>query len=546
MKSFLLPLMAFILILAIPLSLYGRDDYPDHDRLAARLKSLEADYPQYVSLQSLTQTAGGKDIWVLSIGTDNLSDRPAIAVAGGTEGDHLLGTELALRFAGMLLKETVSGKTGSLLDSVTFYVFPDMTPDAGEQYFLPLKYERKGNANSSYTDRYGNAIDHPYTDLNNDGMITLMRVRDRNGDWIPHPDDDRVMVKADKGIGETGRYSVYPEGVDLLKDDRWTEAGVNFNRNFSFKFPNFTSGAGEHAVSEEESRAIASFLFDAKNVYAVVSFGSANNLTEPLSYNEREASGRIITGILEGDARVNQMVSRKYNEITGDISGPAAAGSDGDFFQWAYFHYGRHSFSTPGWSFPREQPGNGGRRSRSERDDCPALHFLKWADEQGIDDVFIPWESAVHPMFPGKEIEVGGIRPFAMKNPPFEMTADIATSHYRFILALAEMRPEIRIRNVETEVLGRGVYRITADIVNSGILPTVSELGERVRWVQKTVVRLETDEGQETLSGNRIEVLDAVQGGKTETRSWLIKGRGSVKLRAGAENTGFDEVIIRL
>ena len=546
MKRFPLPALVLSLICALPLSAFGGGDYPDHDLLTARLKKLASDYPHYVSLESLTQTSGGRDIWLLSLGAGNLADRPAVAVVGGTEGDHLLGTGLALRFAEMLLEESSGEETRRLLENHTFYVFPDMTPDAGAQYFAPLKYERKGNDNSSYTDRYGNEIGHPYRDLNGDGMITLMRVKDPHGDWLPHPDDKRVMVRADKSSGELGEYSLYAEGVDLLKSERWTEAGVNFNMNFSFKFPVFTSGAGDHAVSEKESRAIASFLFEAKNVYAVVSFGPANNLAAPLRYNERDASGRIITGILEGDARINQMVSRKYVDMTGDISGPAVAGSDGDFFQWAYFHYGRHSFSTPGWSFPREASGNESRRSGDERDDCPALLFLRWADEQGMDDVFIPWESVVHPEFPDKEIEVGGISPFAMTNPPREMAEEIARSHYRFIVELAGLRPEIEIRNIKKEELGRGVYRITADVANTGRLPTVTELGERVRWVQKTVIRLETDRGQEALSGNRIEVLGAIEGGKAETRSWLIRGRGTVKIRAGAENTGFDEVTVRL
>ncbi len=546
MERLLISLFFFLLALNIPASLYSNDDYPDHQELTARLKSLASSYPGYVSLESLTKTEGQRDVWMLSVGSGNLAEQPAIAVVGGTTGDHLLGTELALRIAEKLLENTLTGETDDLLNSHTFYIFPDMSPDAREQYFSSLRYERRGNSNSSYTDRYGMEIEHPYRDLNDDGMISLMRIKDPAGEWIEHPDDERIMVKAMKSHGEKGKYNIYSEGEDILKDERWNEAGVQFNRNFSFNYPVFTKGAGHHALSEPESRAIAQFLFEAKNVYAVISFGPANNLSEPVKYNERDASGRIITGILEGDASVNQMVSKIYNEMTGKVAGKGVPGSDGDFFQWAYFHYGRFSFSTPGWSVPDINTEGSGNNENTGRGDNPELNFLRWAGDMGMDNVFIPWEKVHHPQFPDKEIEVGGIIPFAMKNPPAEMIGEIAENHYNFIIEFAGLRPVIEIMNVRTEELGRGLYRITADIVNKGMLPTVTELGERVRWVQKSVVRLEPGNGQEVLSGNRIEVLGPVEGGKSETRSWLIRGRGNIGLSAGAENSGYGELIIKL
>ncbi len=546
MERLLISLLFFLLALNIPASLYSNDDYPDHLELTDRLKRLASSYPGYVSLESLTKTEGERDVWMLSVGSGNLAAQPAIAVVGGTTGDHLLGTELALRIAEKLLENTSTGETDDLLNSHTFYIFPDMSPDAREQYFSSLRYERRGNSNSSYTDRYGMEIEHPYRDLNDDGMISLMRIKDPAGEWIEHPDDERIMVKAMKSLGEKGKYNIYSEGEDILKDERWSEAGVQFNRNFSFNYPVFTKGAGHHALSEQESRAIAQFLFEAKNVYAVISFGPANNLSEPVKYNERDASGRIITGILEGDASVNQMVSKIYNEMTGKVAGKGVPGSDGDFFQWAYFHYGRFSFSTPGWSVPDINTEGSGNNENTGRGDNPELNFLRWADDMGMDNVFIPWEKVHHPQFPDKEIEVGGIIPFVMKNPPAEMIGEIAENHYNFIIEFAGLRPVIEIMNVRTEELGRGLYRITADIVNKGVLPTVTELGERVRWVRKSVVRLEPGNGQEVLSGKRIEVLGPVEGGKSETRSWLIRGRGSIGLSAGAENSGYGELIIKL
>ena len=51
--------------------------------------------------------------------------------------------------------------------------------------------------------------------------------------------------------------------------------------------------------------------------------------------------------------------------------------------------------------------------------------FLKFAEKNKINDVFVPWTEINHPDFPGKKTEVGGIKPFAMINPPADTLDDI-------------------------------------------------------------------------------------------------------------------------
>ncbi len=525
----------------MPFILRAADDYSDHRQMTARLQTLASDHPALVSLRSLATTVGGKDIWMLEIGSGDLDTRPAIAIVGGVSGDHLIGSEMAVQFAEALISRSGDPQIGSMLGEVTFYVFPDMSPDARAQYFAPLKYERLGNANPTDLDRDGRIGEDPYNDLNGDGLITLMRVADPTGQWMKHPEDERVMVPARPEKGEKGAYRVYSEGIDEDKDGQWNEdgeEGVIFNRNFAFNYPAFQRGAGENAVSEIETRAIADFLYDAKNVFAVVTFGPANNLSHPLTYNERNASSRISTGWQERDVKINELVSKVYGDLVSPPRAPRSPGVDGDFFQWAYFHYGRYSFSTPAWWVP--VPEGGAQESNAE------VLFLNWAEQKGLKDVFVPWTSVSHPDFPGKEVEVGGIAPFAKTNPPYSMIEPLAESHYSFIMELASMRPSIDILNLKTESLGGNLYRITADIANVGSFPTASALGQRLRWVQKTVVRLETGTRQQVVSGRTIEVLSAIEGHDSVQRSWLVQGRGTVNLRAGAESTGFKEIQITL
>lgn len=590
MKHLLLLFVGWFLMLTLPHRALSQQDYPGHGQLSERAQQLALDNQRLVRLESLTKTAGGKDIWLLSVGAGDLSQRPAIAIVGGVPGNHLLGPEVALQFAEKLVADAANNpEIRALLDSVTFYVFPDMSPDAREQYFAPLRYERTGNAGVSDLDRDGLAGEDPYDDLNGDRLITMMRINDPTGNWMMHPEDERIMVKARPEKGDTGTHYLFSEGIDQDQDGQYNEdgeEGVFFNRNFTFKYPAFTRGAGEHAISEPETRAIADFLFSAKNVFAVISFGSANNLSEPLKYHDREAAGRIPTGWQEKDIVVNQMVSLLYNasmkddqadagnenpgntdpaqaetghgndspdEAGPDIiltGGKGVPGSDGDFFQWAYFHYGRFSFSTPGWWVPApdSQTGSAARQQRQQPENIESdeLKFIRWAEKYGLTGVFVPWTEVDHPDFPGKKVEVGGITPFMMKNPPYTLTDVIAEKHKQFVLDIARKRPQTDIVNLKTESLGNNLFRVTADIMNKGTFPTVSQMGQRNRWVPKTVVRTTMANNQQMVSGKTLEIIDVIESRGRVERSWLIRGKGDLIIRAGSESTGFREITISL
>ncbi len=257
-------------------------DYNNASQLAQRLRSI-ANGSSSASLQSITKTDGGKDIWMLTLGTGDIENKPAMAVVGGVEGSLLLGVEMAVRLA-----ENLLANNSSALDNTTFYVFPNMSPDATEQYFASLKYERSGNAKATDDDRDGRNGEDPFEDLNGDGLITMMRVEDATGDWIMHPADDRVMIKANKGKGEKGAYKYLTEGRDNDQDGKFNEdgeGGIHFNRSLTYQFPYFKPGAGEHPVSEKENRALLDLLYEKTNVYGIFTFGPGN-ITEPVLLRE--------------------------------------------------------------------------------------------------------------------------------------------------------------------------------------------------------------------------------------------------------------------
>ena len=87
-----------------------------------------------------------------------------------------------------------------------------------------------------------------YDDLDGNGKITWMRVESPVGDHTTHPDDPRVLIKADITKGEKGNYLVDAEGLDNDKDNLFNEdgeGGVSLNKNLSYKHPSFTPGSGD-------------------------------------------------------------------------------------------------------------------------------------------------------------------------------------------------------------------------------------------------------------------------------------------------------------
>lgn len=540
-KTILLTVMAFFSAMA-----YAQD-YSNAIVQGDRLQAIAKNYAQFASLRSLGKTAGGHDIWLLTIGTGKTETKPAIAVIGGVDGNHLLGMELAIGFAENLLKGSASDSVQKLLSRTTFYVFPNMSPDAMDQYFAKIKYERTGNGTATDDDRDGKINEDGVDDLDGNGKITMMRVESPVGDYRLHPDDARILIKADPSKGEKGRYLLLQEGIDNDRDKQLNEdgeGGIAINKNLTYKHNTFAAGAGDFPASEKETRAMLDFLFDAFNVYAVVSFGSNNNLSTPVAYNPATARERIVSGYQEADAKVNSMVSELYNKVTGLKDAPKTTPAGGDVLSWGYFHYTRYSFSTPGWWVPKAKPDTAKKEKAFSVDDAGA-NYLRWAQQQGITNTFTEWKTVQHPDYPAQKVEVGGIDPFVLQNPPYRMVPDLVKKHTDFLVKLAAQQPTIETANLKTEKLGNGLTRVSVDVMNTGGLSTHSKLGERSYFLKKMKIALKTDR-QEVVGGRKVILLSSLESGATQTFSWLVKGSGKVSIEAGCPTAGTQTVEVTL
>jgi len=543
--SFVL-ILILIGLLTVPL-VSIRGQYISHDQMSKKITSFGTQYPEICSVRSLLRTAGGNNLWLLTIGSGNRDDKPGIAIVGGVDGKYLFSRELAAGFAETILNNSSENEIKNLLNKITFYIFPDVNPDASAQFSAGLRYERSINSASVDEDRDFATDEDPCEDLNGDGLITLIRITDPAGSYTESQEDKRIMIQADISKGQTGSYMVYSEGTDNDKDGSFNEdgaGGVNFNNNFTYNYEEFGRYAGLYPLSEPESKAVADFLYDRFNIFAVFTFGPQDNLGQPMKSQERPSEmqnssrnqapdqrlmngqrGRI-TSILKSDELINKLVSDKYHEITGLKGTPAEISEPGNFMEWAYYHYGRYSFGTPGWWLPVEK----GKNSEAA--------FLQFADKAGIQNIFVPWTEIDHPDFPGKKTEVGGIRPFALINPPSDTISDLISAHYKFITAVAAMHPELEFLDIKVENTGNNIFRLSLKIHNKGVFASCTEIGDGNIWTKIMRLTAEPSKGQSIVSGLRVQRIQRLQGDESAEFSWLISGKGRVALTAGSPITG--------
>jgi len=571
-----------LLIVLTCSALYGQalpSKYHTYDEMTRAIRNLASSHSDILKVESLGKTLKGRDLWVLTLRKGDASQPRALLVTGGVDAVQIAGSEMALRFVEQLADSY--GKVDSvtkLLQTTTIYVIPRISPDATESYFEKPRRERSTNFNGTDDDKDGAVDEDDVDDVNKDGVITMMRVKDPRGEWMVHPEDGRVMKKADPAKGEKGSYLLYTEGFDNDRDEQWNEdavGGVDFNHNFPYNYQYFSPNSGVYQVSERESRAIAEFIFAHPNIGAVFSFSTNDNLTTPWKTEPRRPSttetptppasgmpfGRgmddgsrgPVTSVLEEDQPYFEFISKQFLDITKLKDAPETKKGAGAFSEWVYYHAGRWSFSVRPWWAPVTSgrrdtaSGDAARRPRGAMTRSPQevstdeyteqLRALKWYDAGGFKDVAAPWTKVKHSDFPEREVEIGGIKPYLIANPPADSLNTLAQPMSKFLAYLAAQLPSVSIGNTKVEKVNDNVYRLTVDIFNNGFLPTNSGLGVRVRWPRNVYLSLGLSNDQSLASGRARQSLRPIKGnGGFQTVSWLVVGKSGSVVTITAES----------
>ncbi|WP_291118217.1 M14 family metallopeptidase [Flavobacterium sp. UBA6135] len=537
-----------LLVLLSVFFLHAQNDYLTYDNLTKKLKEL-ASKNSSVNLKSIGKSSGNKDIWLVTL-SESKTPKPALLITAGIDGKHQAGTQIAVKLIEQLLQNK------PLYSDKTIYIIPSVSPDAMASFFAKVKVARSGNATPTDDDRDGKIGEDPFEDLNSDGWITQMRIESIDGTHIVSSEDSRLLVKANPSKNQVGKYKLLTEGIDNDKDGKFNEdssAGVNIDKNFTFDYPAFEAGAGVYVASEPEVRALLDFLYTTPSIYGVVTFGLSNNLSEAPKFDSKLASARIVKGWLENDVKAAEQVSKLYTDKAGIKDGPKTPMTKGNFAQTAYYHAGKFSFSTPGWWIPKEVVKKDSTETKAElpkkgekEEVNPELQFLKWADKEQVKPVFAEWTTVKHPDFPNQKVEVGGIVPYAMLNPPVSYLEPVVAKHVVFIASLIEAMPKIETTPPLVEKVQNDLFRVTVTVANKGLLPTYASIGDKVRFTSRMKTELKLNKGQTMISGRKIALRDALQADESETYTWLVSGSGKITILTGCATAGIKELIVEL
>lgn len=521
-------------------ALEGYSDY------AAYVKQVQAlDESDFVQVKSIGISAGGREIWAITVGKGEVDKHPALAILGSTEGGNLVGAELTMRALQQLVaKAKEKPESAAWLEKYTLYVIPRPEPDSLQKAFQDPKRQRTGNDRLTDDDRDFSKGEDPPEDLNGDGWITQMRVEDSTGSYLPHPLDPRLMVTAELSKQERGRYRLYTEGIDNDQDGQWNEDagdGEVFLRNFPHGYKPFVAGSGSQAASAPEVRAVIDFLFDHPNVLVVHSIAHGENLWNAPKANPAGEQGRMKTSVLQADLSVLEFLSGEYKKVFAGQDAPAIAPEQAGFANWAYFQYGRVSLVSRGWvvklpelaapmeAAKKEGEGKPAEKPAEEKRGLDERKWLALLAEQKREG-FSNWTKVEHPDFPGQVVEVGGFRPFFQSHPPASELDGIAGKQLEFIAGLFSHFPQLSLEGSKAEALGGGVVRITMKARNTGLFSTMTEMGQiggEPFPLQAKVMGLPADAqylvGSPRMRMGRLEGLH----GKAE-KVWLIRLAGEV------------------
>lgn len=512
------------------------EGYADFKALEARIGKLKE--REGVRVSSLGQSRQGRDVLLITIGYGETDKHPAVLVVGDVAPGEVIGSEVVTRMAEQLLDRAEKDEaTKKLLKGRTFYFIPRPAPDAAERCFAQPYREPLGNGATSDDDRDFRQGEDAPDDLNGDGWITQMRVEDLAGEYIAHPDDPRVLIRAELAKQERGKYKLYIEGQDDDRDELFNEDasdGVNFNRNFTFQYPAFKPYAGPNQVCEPETRAVADFCFDRTNIATVWTMTPEDNLLHPWKADSAKDKARIRTTILSDDAKYQDVIAQRHHKLRDAKGAPGSPDGEGSFSKWAYFHYGRWSLaSRPWWIPPVEAKKPEGEAKEEKKSDdkrgADELNALRYLEQQKVAG-FVEWTAIEHPGFPGQKVEVGGFKPFYRTHPPLAEVEALATKQTDSLLETIALAPRLSLAKLKAETLGGGVVRLSATVVNEGFLPTHPEMGAVTGHAHPLQITWETPEKTVWLQGSRRQRLDRIagEGGHVE-KTWLVRLPGELK-----------------
>lgn len=485
-----------------------RERFLGYDELTDTLHRWARAFPDVARVESIGKSLEGRELWLLTIGTEPTRCRPSVWVDGNMHASELCGSSVALAIAEELLRLHVHPDEDRLglpqalrqrLQNVRAFVLPRMSPDGAEAVLRDGRYVRSNprlrrppRARAYWTSK----------DVDGDGAALLLRVRDEGGEFVEDPERPGLLLP--RRVEDEGPFfKLYPEGIVENFDGKnvpdpyfLSDNDTDLNRNFpwSWRPEPDQAGAGAHPMSEPEARAVVEFVDAHPEIFAWLNlhtFGGVyirplGNAPDPkmdpsdLAIFRQIGEWGEVYGGYPMVSGFEEFVYRPDQPLYGDIT------------DYGYHQRGILAYVCELWDLFRVL---GIGRKKPFTDHYTQLtraemqRYFDWDRVHNRGRVFQPWKAASHPQL--GEVEVGGLDPrVGLYNPPLEEIAAVCDRQASAFLRVAAMVPEVRVRVTGVAEVGGDVRRVDLCVENAGYLPSYGiASAKKLDWNEPLVLR---------------------------------------------------------
>jgi hypothetical protein len=509
--------------------------------MVAQLQEWATAYPDLIVIESLGQSPEGRELLSATV-TDRRTgvpdDKPGIYIEGNIHAGEVLPSMVALRTIAELLGRADQPEIARLLERFTFYIRPRVSPDGAEVY-LTTPYRLRSAAIPWPHEKRQPGL-HP-EDVDGDGHITLMRLRDELGEWCVSELDERVMVRYDPDRGDVPRYQLVQEGrvegsVGPNLQLAQTYWGLDFNRSFPHNWqPEHSQfGAGPYPLFVPETRATADFYLAHPNIFAAILYHTAGGFVFTLpssqsrtAYHHDDLDAEYLTLTRQYTAMSGCPAFQSYDEEN-DIA------RSGSLMDWSYSQMGVLTWVPELWDI---QKASGAREMREAPfqvlDETQEQRMIEWADRTIGANGFVPWRPFGHPQL--GPVEIGGWTfKFTHQNCPPSFLNHIARPAIDWSFHVANAAPRLQFDSTDVMALGDDSWLVRARVVNAGWLPTnVCQQAIDVRRAPGVTVSM-AGEGVQAVDGVTTHTIGHLKG-ESAARDEPWRGPSTARRRADVQ-----------
>ena len=501
------------------------DKYYRYDELTRLLHRYAADYPKLLKVESIGKSHEGRDVWLVTatnFETGPDPEKPALWVDGNIHASEVAASSAALYHIHTLV--TKYGKDADVtraMDTRAFYVVPRVNPDGAEWALADKpKVVRSSTRPYPYDEEPLDGL--VQEDIDGDGRILFMRVKDPSGTWKVHPKEPRLLIRRDATESGGTYYRILPEGRLLNYDGvtiqvRAPKEDLDLNRNFpvAWRQESEQSGAGPYPVSEPEARNLVDFIVRHPNITGVITFHTFSGvILRPYDDRPDEA-------FPAEDLWTYQRIGKEGTKITGyanvavyhDFRYHPKTVTTGAFDTWTYDHLGVFAWTVELWS-PLQQAGLKDYKYMDwfrEHPVADELKLMKWSDKELGKDGYVGWYEFEHPQL-GK-VELGGWDWLhTWTNPPKKFLQNEIKPFPQWLIWHVLISPKLEVREAGATALGGGTHRVRMIVENTGWLPTYVTKKALEKKLRGVICEIELPKGAKLETGKTREELGQLEG----------------------------------